>query len=400
MNPWKGLTDLPKNVWLIVTASLINRVGTMVLPFLALYLTQKMGESAASAGMVIMFYGLGSFLSGPVSGKLSDVIGQLRVIKISFFLSGVVLLAYSFIRDYQLLLLFTFTWAFVNEGFRPANRSLIADIVTPAQRRPAFALNRLSVNLGMSIGPVVAGFLVMVDFSIIFYVDAATSILAGIFLILAPWDKIETSHNSDHGKAAEIAARKKFGVLKDRRFLYFMLALLPVPIVYLQHQSTMPLFLVRYLGFAESTFGLLFTINTVLIILIEVPLNNSMKAFSDKALLAIGALLCGIGFGAMAFVHDIYGVAITIVIWTFGEMIIFPASAAYMAELAPKGKSGQYMGVFQMVFSLAFTIGPWAGTLVLQNYGPAVLWSGTFVFCALSAMMMLRLKTNEGPEPA
>ncbi len=391
MNPWRGLKDLPKSMWLLFAATLINRSGTMVLPFLAIYLTQKVGITPEKAGIVLAFYGLGALITSPVIGRLSDRIGSLRIMKTSLIVSGLVMFAYSFINDFTMIAAVTFVLSVISEAFRPANLSLISDIVDSKMRRPAFALNRLAINAGMSIGPVAGGFLALLNFHYIFYVDGITSIISGIFLIMTS-QKYFGEHEVHKKKLREESGKISGNIFTDARLLYFMLALLPIPMIYLQHQSSMPVFLVRDLHFSAATYGILFTINTVMIIFIEVPLNNSLNHWSDRKLLSIGSLLCGIGFGGMAFAKDIYSISLTIVIWTFGEMIIFPASSAYISEIAPPLRRGEYMGVYQTIFNLAFTIGPWIGTAVLEHYGSSTLWIGTLIFGIISSLMMLGLK--------
>jgi MFS family permease len=395
MNPWHGLKDLPKNMWTIFFATLINRTGTMVLPFLTIYLTTRRGESIDQAGLVIAVYGLGALLTGPFAGKLSDKIGAKELMKISLIVSGLVLFIYSLVVNFQLILLITFFWSIINESFRPANLSLISHVVPSNQRRTAFALNRLAINLGMSIGPVAAGFLILINFSITFYVDGITSILAGLFLTFAPWREktIVPITPNEKTEADKLPVENNtISILKDKRMFYFILTLIPVSMVYFQHMSTLPLYLVKELGFKTSIFGMLIAINTVLIILVEVPLNNSLTKWRDSRLLTIGAILAAIGFGSMVFAKDILFIAATIVIWTFGEMILFPASANYISSIAPESRRGEYMGFFQITFSLAFTVGPWLGTVVFEHLGSAALWIGTFIFAGISASMMYAIK--------
>ncbi len=395
MNPWRGLKDLPRDMWLIAVGALINRAGTMVLPFLAIYLSEGLGEKVQKAGLVIAFYGLGALVTAPFVGKLADKIGSLRLMKISLIFSALMLFIYSFVQNYYLISIVTFVWAIINESFRPASLSLISHIVPANLRRPAYALNRLAVNLGMSIGPVLGGFLVLVNFSLIFYVDALTSLAAGLFFIFAPWQRTDILNRKFNTKDDTHLLQKQNSAFKDLRFIYYLFALLPVPIVYMQHQAAMPLYLVQDLKYLPSVFGILFTINTLLIILIEFPLNNSIKHWTDKKALSIGALLIGIGFGGMAFSKDIPSLVITIIIWTFGEMILFPASSAYISEIAPENKRGEYMGLFQMNFSLAVTVGPWAGTIVLEHFGAQILWISCFLLCLVSVFMFLRIKENK-----
>jgi len=382
-------------MWMIFAATLINRSGTMVLPFLAIYMTKQMNISEAYAGLMVASYGAGALVTAPFVGKIADKVGALRVMKFSLTITGLILFVYSLITNFYLLLAFTFLWAIINESFRPANMSLISEVVETKQRRTAFALNRLAINLGMSIGPAVGGLLTLINFSIIFYVDGFTSICAAIFLAIVRWDKIEEKGNSD--ASVHTTEEKHLGVLKDKRLLFFMLAMTPILLIYFQHLSAMPLFLVHDLNLSPAVYGALTLINTGLIIFFEVPLNNYLVEWSDRKNLALGAILTGIGFGAMAFATGILFLIITIIIWTVGEMIAFPASAAYVSEIAPVKKRGEYMGFFQMTFSFSFMAGPWLGTLVLENFGSFTLWIGAFVLGLFSTLMMLKLKEKPTP---
>ncbi len=387
MNPWKGVKGLSRDLWVIYAATLINRSGTMVLPFLALYLTTRLNEDAATAGLILTFYGLGALITAPFIGKLADKIGSLTVMKISLFFSGIILIFYPFITGFPLLLAVTLLWSIINEAFRPAVMSLISYIAPAEKRRTAFAMNRLVINLGMSIGPVAAGFLAQLNFSIIFYVDAATAILAAIFLVIYP---IRYKINKEEiEREVEQLQSHKGSVLKDLRFLFFLLAITPATMVIFQHLGVLPLYLVKDLHFQTSTFGMLTAVNTVLIIFIEVPLNTAMNNWSEKKSLALGALLIGLGFGATAFVSGVVPLIITIIIWTFGEMILFPASSSFAAEISPPNRRGEYMGYFQMSFSLAFTLGPWLGTLVYDSMGGKEVWFASFIVSMISASALM-----------
>ena len=390
MNPWKELKDLPRNIWVLFFTTLINRIGSMVLPFLAIYLTQKEGISIAMSGLVLTIYGFGALITSPYIGKLSDKIGPLVILKLSLILSGVVFFIYPFVNSFTLILVTTFILSIICEAFRPANLAIISHLVESKQRRTAYVVSRLAINLGMSIGPVVGGLLVLINFSLIFYVDGITSILAGLFLIISPWENTEKVSVSEENKISI----KKISPLKDKYFLYFLIALFPIPLIYMQIQASLPVYLVKGLHFPALVYGLIFTINTLLIIFIEVPLNSLLKKWPDNKMLSTGAILSAIGFGAIMIVGNLFSLIITIVIWTFGEMIFFPASSAYISELAPVHKRGEYMGFYQVTFYLAFTIGPWMGTAVLEQLGPRFLWGGAFILGSISGIMLLKIKNK------
>ena len=186
----------------------------------------------------------------------------------------------------------------------------------------------------------------------------------------------------------------KFAILSDKTFLFFLFAVVPANLVFFQHLGALPLYIVNDLGYTTAAFGLFGAINTVLIIIVEVPLNNWMNDTPYRKSLIIGALLAGIGFGGFAISTTVIPLVIAIVVFTFGEMIFFPITAAYTSEIAPADRRGEYMGYYQMTFSFAFSAGPWLGTVVYENYGSVILWSGALVFGLITAVLMFFVKSN------
>jgi len=363
----------------------------MVLPFLTLYLTVDRRLPASTAGLAITIYGISAIVIAPLSGRLSDRLGGLRIMKTSLLLSGIVLLIFSFVHSLSGIFAVTAVWAITSEAFRPPSMAIIGELAGPQQRKAAFAVTRLAINLGMSIGPVVGGFLATHSFKSLFYVDGATSLLAGVLVAILPWRQLKPQELEKEvvQKTNDMIPRLRYSdVLRDRRFIYFLLAMLPIELVFFQPLAAMPLFLVRDLHMTEAGFGALLAINTVIIILVEVALNAAMADWAHRYAISLGALLVGAGFGALIFVNSVYAAAATIVIWTFGEMILLPASSAFVSDIAPGKQAGAYMGLYTMGFSLAVAIGPWLGTQILEHYGSDAVWIGTFVCGCVTAAMI------------
>jgi len=412
MNPWRGLKGLPREVWLLSAATLVNRAGTMVLPFLVLYLTRTLGITPAHAALSLTVYGIAALITMPIAGRLTDVVGPIAVIKTSLFLSGVLLFLFLLAHSFPTILAITFLFAILNESVRPPSLSMISDLVRPPQRKAAFALSRLAVNLGMSVGPAIGGVLALFSFRWLFFVDGATSILAGVVITMARWDsaRLNLSHDPDWADPEELGREIEadsvvplaaahpahhLRAFRNPRMLYFLAAMIPAQLVFFQLTSSLPLFLVRNLRLPESLYGTVFTLNTLLIVALEVPLNTAMAHWSHRRTLTLGALLYAIGFGAFAFVARPAQIFAAVVIWTFGEMILLPGSSAYAAEIAPPGRRGEYMGLYTMSFSIAFSLGPILGAELLQRWGPHGLWGTAFVSGCISALMMSRIGTKD-----
>jgi len=374
-------------VWLLFATNLINRAGMMVLPFLVLYLTRELGFSLARAGSMLAVYGASAIVFGPIGGRLSDRIGALPVMRVSLIASGLVLLLFPLAKSFAAVAAMTVLWAGCAEMFRPASLAAITHVVAPEQRRQAFALNRLAINLGMSIGPALGGFLATVSFHAMFAVDAVTTLLAGTLLAVTPWRAFSgVNSEAPNRQGSRIGPAT---ILHDGRFLVFLGAVILVGIVFFQHESALPLYLVQYLHLSPAFYGMLFTINTLLIVGLEVPIITATAHWPNRRSLAIGCLLFAIGFGALGLIASPAGVIATVVVWTFGEMLLFPAMSAHMAEIAPENRRGAYMGAYSMSLSISLTIGPWMGTQLLALLGPVRVWSVMFALGALAAQLMV-----------
>ena len=374
-NPWAGLRGLPRTVWIVAATSLVNRAGMMALPFLVLYLTRHIGTSAALAGLAVSAYGLGGIVTGPIAGRLCDRLGPFTVMRASLALTGVILMVIPLAHSFGVVVLLVFVWALIADATRPATMSALSSAAAPEQRKAAIALNRLVV-------------------------DGLTSLAAAVVLslLLRPEDVRLVAHASrpEDENSSGLPVHRSAGppvhpgVWRDRTALTFLLAMVLVGLVFTQHQGAMSVYLVRDLHYRESFFGALFAVNTLMIVALEVPLNLAMAHWPHRRALILGMLLTGVGFGAMGIAKSVGPLVATVVIWTFGEMITFPVGTAYLADLAPRGRMGEYMGAYSSTFSLSVIIGPWAGTAALDRFGSAATWAGVFV-CGLIAAAVTAL---------
>jgi predicted MFS family arabinose efflux permease len=388
VNPWRGVGGLPAPVWIVFATTLVNRAGSMVVPFMVLYVTRHLGVRPALAGLALTVYGIGGLVGAPIAGRLCDRLGAFAVLRGSLLMSGLILLAFPLTNRFETFLLLTFVWALVAESVRPASLAALTTFVRPDQRKAAVAVNRLAINLGMSVGPAVGGFLAAVSFPLLFIVDGVTALAAGVvlsvLLVLRPVAPV-VAHGGDADGRAANGDRRAASVLRDPRAVVFLTGVFLMSVVFYQHEGAMPLFLVRDLGYRESFYGLLFAVNTLLIVVAEVPLNLAMARWSHRWTMVLGAVLFALGFGSMAVVHSVPGLVLAAVIWTFGEMIALPASGAYATDIAPPGRSGQYAGAYASTFSLAILVGPWAGTVALERFGGTALWGGALVVGLIGA---------------
>ena len=399
INPWRGLGAMPRAIWVLSAATLVNKSGSMVLAFLVLYLTRSLGFSVGTAATVLLLYGAGALVAAPFAGLLCDSLGPIRIMRASLLVSGAILLVFPLAKSLTLVILLTLALSIAAESFRPANLTIFGDLVAPAERKTAFAVNRLAINLGMSVGPAVGGFLATVSFRWLFLVNGLTSLAAGAILAAASFPSHRHQADTEQLEAAVSPFAHPSRGYRDPRLIFFLAGVFPVAVVLFQHIASMSVFLVSDLHFSAATYGLLFTLNCLMIVFLEVPLNIGTSHWPHRRTLALGALLFGVGFGGLALAWDTWSVVATVVIWTFGEMFFFPSMAAYLTDIAPAARRGEYMGLSQMVMGLAFMAGPWGGMLVLARFGGKVLWTAMFLLGAGAAAIMSRLdEPGHAPE--
>jgi predicted MFS family arabinose efflux permease len=383
MNPWRGVLALPRQAWLVCGCTLVNRMGTMAYGFLALYLVQVRHWTDGAAGDALLVCGAGALVSAPVAGPLADRVGHGAVLRWSLWGSGAMLMVLPLVGGRLPVLACVFLWHLLLQSFWPSSMALLTGLVEPDQRRAVFALHRTVSNLGLAAGPALGGVLAMVDFRWVFWTDGLSTLLSGLMLSLLLRSGA-VPDRSGGGEAAEGGRR----AWRDGRLARLLLAFLPALMVFWQISGPLPLRVVRDLGFSSRFFGLIFTANTLIIVAVEVPLNLAMAHWRHGRAFALGALLIAAGFGGTGLARTHGAILALVAVWTFGEMILFPATADAVAALAPAHRRGEYMGLYSLTFALAIALGPWLGVRAYAQVGAGAVWTGCLLAgCASAAAL-------------
>lgn len=366
----EAFAGLSRPVWVLSVASLINRAGTMVLPFLALYLTRQRGFTTAEAGQILALYGLGAMVASFLGGWLCDRFDPRRIMIGSLLLTGVGFPLLGRMESRPAILATILLLSLAGESFRPANAAALTRASDPAERTRSFALYRLAINLGMTLGPTVGGFLALRSYDLLFFVDGATCLLAAGLLWLVPG--VPASEAAEESTAAA-PARSPWG---DRPFLVMLFLLFVMNVVTFQVVSTYTLSLRDLYGFSEDRIGLTLAVNTLIIVLFEMVLVHRVARYDPLRMTGLGAFFLCFGLALLPLGRGFAYAAFTVLIWTIGEMLAFPIIAGAIANRADAGSVGRYMGLMNLSFATAYVIAPLAGTWVYQHLGPEALWYG------------------------
>ena len=417
----KAYRGLPRRAWILFAVNLINSSGSMVIFFLSLYLTRNLGLTTARAGQALSLYGVGSLAGAFAGGWLSDRIGSISVQKMSLAVSGVMLVVLGQVGTTAAILPLLFGLALFAGMLYPANATSMSKICPAELQVKGFALNRLANNLGATIGPAVGGVLALRDYRLLFWADGLTSLAAvALFALLWTGAKLGTGKGNVEPAGATAAGGEASlavslgegsGVAKgmtrsrspwrDIPFLLMMLINLVWSSVFIQLLTTFPLYMRNIYGLAENRIGQLFAVNTVMIVALEMILMERIRRSSQARMINISFVLLGIGMGMMPLGRGFAFGALTVAIWTFGEMLSMPLVTALVAARADESNRGRYMGMFSFAFSLAFIVAPAGGTAIYEHLGPDAVW---YVCCGLcfllaAAFSALRPHLNNGVGP-
>jgi MFS family permease len=388
-----ALGDFPAQFWFLVLGTLINSTGAfLVWPFLTLYLRQNMEVSMTTIGLLFTFTAPINFLSQVVGGSLADRWGRRVMMAVSLLASGLVMLGFGLVGSLPGLILLLVLNGIFGPLFGPASNAMVADLIEPRKRAQAYGLLRVVMNVGAAIGPSVGGFIATRSYFLLFTSAALTSLL--YFLIVVAFTRETKPQGSTSLEETTEPGREGWKtVLRDTPFLALCLITLLTCIVYSQMNTTFPVYLKEDVGIEEVQYGQLMALNAVMVILLQFPITRITDRYRpmQMQMMALGALLYALGFGAQGFVGTWPLFALSVAIWTLGEMVIAPVSTVLVADMAPETLRGRYMGAFGLTWGLGYGLGPTLGGTVMDNLGGRYVWYVSLMLGLIAAAAFLLL---------
>lgn len=369
----KAYSGLPREVWLISLIMLVNRSGTMVVPFMTIYLTSpEMGYSIGKAGIVMGVFGLGSIMGGYLGGRLTDRIGHHRVQFFTLLGGGLLFILLGQVQSFTLICTVTFLLSLVNEAFRPANAASIALYSNADNRTRSFSLNRLAVNLGWAVGGALGGLLASIDFTVLFWVDGITNILAALLLRrLLSANKVSTFKPEQLPEKTLLQS-----AYKDRVYLLFIFLTVLFSICFFQMFSTLSAYFKNERGFSSLFIGLLMAVNGLVITFIEMLLVYKLEGRrSPTFYISWGVFFVAFAYILLNLVEVTPFIALVMILMiTMGEIFSMPFMNSFWTSRSNDHNRGQYAGLYTIAWSIAHTTGPMFGAQVAQVAGFRVLW--------------------------
>ena len=387
INTFKGLS---REAWMLSIVMLINRSGSMVLPFLGVYMTDHLKFSLENAGIVLSFYGLGSVLGSWLGGFLTDKFGEYYIQSWSLFLSAPIFIIMPFFSSVEMMALLIFLQSAISDTFRPANSVAITKYARPENLTKAFSLNRMAINLGFSIGPALGGILSGISYNFLFIVNGIGAVTAGIIYVIffRRRNKIfREKKKLEPTKTIEKTVTKS--PYKDYPFLLYSFLCAVFAVCFFQFFNTIPLFYKDVAKLDQSTIGFILGYSGFIIVLLEMPLVSlAERVLKIPQILSIGIIMSGVSYLLLLFGSNIPLLLLSMSILSIAEIWVLPFMSTVTALRAERGNKGAYMGLNGIAFSFSFIFTPFLGTYVVSHFGFDSLWIGSFAILLVTAFLI------------
>jgi MFS family permease len=403
-NPLRIVARFPRPVRLLLAGTLVNKLGTFVVPYLTLVLLRDLHMAEREAGYLIFAYGAGSLVSVLAGGVLTDRLGRRRTLLLSLIGSGVLALVMGLLPSPRFFVPLLVAFGFIADLYRPAASAMIGDLLPSSQRASGFAGLRMVVNLGWAAGTALGGVLADRDWRLLFLGDGATTLAYGVLVYFTiPETRPAPARPVEAVAAAPAAARVHSGrgssPFGDLVFLESVSITFLFTLIFCSNLVVLPLTVTRSAGYPAVVFGALAAVNGGMITLFELSLVERLKRFRRLRLAALGYALVGLGFGMIGLVMHWGFFLLAVVIFTLGEILSAPQQMAFIADWAPPESRGRYLSLYQATWSIAFAVNPMLTLPLHAALGERAFWGLAPLVALPGVVALLRLdRTADRPE--
>lgn len=379
-------------MYILFGATVINRFGDFVMPFLTLYLTTKIGLSFEVAGIIVTISSIIGIPSSFLGGKFADELGRKTTYLIVQGASAIFLLPCAFLKNPIPIVICLLISTFFTGAVRPPLNAIITDILPPHQRQQGFSLQYLGINVGVALGPIIAGFLFNNLLPMLFIGDALTSFIA-VYLI---WKNVKEikPENLKHTAYTENEKEEKGNtinaLIKRPQIIIFLLVYIFYSFVYNQFRFSLPLTTdAVFGGTGASKFGFLMSINAFTVLFCTITVTSITKHLKPLVNITIAGLTYAVGFGMLGIVHSYLMFMLSTFIWTIGEILVVTNFGVYLADNSPSNFRARFNAIGSFSWSIGAALGTSIAGKFIQEIGLNYIWLLTFVLSLIGAAGML-----------
>lgn len=395
--------DSPVAVKTILLGVFINRLGGFLNIFLVLYLTAR-GYPAAQAALGLGGYGAGALIGVLIGGVLAGRLGARNATVISMVSTCVLTAALLYLPSYPLLLATAVLVGLGGQLYRPAAVTLLSELTSDHSQIMIYAMHRFCLNVGAMAAPLIGYALFEAggrQYYLLFWTEALAAACYAVLAYVALPARSAASRAAGRPSAARPAVAKDRhypAVLRDRRYLIYLVAMLIHTAVYAQYLSTLPLD-VQAAGIPTLWYTVAIALNGLIVIAFELPLTKITQRWPFTVTIGLGCALEGLGVACYGLPIGPAVILGGTLIWSVGEIIGGPAIFAYAAVVAPRQHKSGYIGSCQFVFASGTAAGPAIGGLLFSRLGHHV-WPVLSIGSLIATVLVLIAVRNTAKSAA
>ncbi|MGB8251644.1 MAG: MFS transporter [Anaerolineaceae bacterium] len=392
------IAEYPRGFWMLMGINFINFLGNnLIFPFFALFISKKFGASMTEVGFLFTLFTISGFIGSTIGGALTDRLGRKSMLMYNLITSALFNLAMGFAPSLSFCYGVALIGGVISSAGGPAGQAMIADLVPEEKRAGAFGIFRVVFNTAVAIGVAIGGLVATHSYLVLFITDAVVSTICAVLVYIF---LKETKPATEPGREKESLTATFAGyldVLKDKAYMLFLTAAFLGWLVAQNFSTTLGVFLRDVKGIPESGYGMLISMNAVIVILVQIPLSRRIEKFKPMVMMAIGSGLFAIGYLSFGFTNSYALYALAMVVITVGELIFEPVRQASVASFALEQMRGRYMAIEGHSISIAYAVGPLLAGRIFDSGSPNWLWYSAGMIGVVSVLMFLMLARKKNP---
>ena len=388
------LTAYPRQFWLMFFGMFLSTVGaSMIWPFLMVYVSEKLDRPLGTVASLLTINAAVSLGAAFIAGPIADRFGRKWVLVVSLLGNALVYLMLGqavTLAHFAVLMVF---WGLFSPLYRVGGDAMLADLVPPDQRADAYALLRMSNNVGVAIGPAIGGFIASSSYFIAFICAAAGLASYGLLLAFFAYETLPAREITDAPVENPFEGYKT--VLRDKHFLATTAGFMLAQMCAVSFWVLLGVYTKTNFGIPESQFGLIATTNAVMVIFFQYGITSFTKRFRPLRVMATGTVIYALAAFSVSLGTNFWGFWLSMVVMTVGEMVLVPTTSTYVANLAPVDMRGRYMSIYGLSWGVASGVASPVGGFLNDFIGPKAIWYGAALAGTVGAGLLLRLDAGK-----
>ena len=387
----------------MITGIVISTAGgSMIWPFIVIYASNKLNMPLSTVAALISINAGTGLIASLVAGTLADKIGRRAVMVFSLTVNGI---AYLLLIGAETYLQFAGLMVMIglsNPLYQVGADAMLADMIPSEKRTDAYAINRVANNAAFALGPALGGFLATRSYNLAFYGASLGFVTYSLLLFFqAKETLVIADHTAGRTPLTGRAVLQSYSrVFENKPFIIFVALISLGLIAPTMLWILMPVYAKTSFGISEGSYGWIPTTNALMCVFIQYFVTRVTRRHQTLPVVGVGMLIYALGTGSVALMSNFWGFWLSMIILTFGELILVPTASKYVADIAPADLRGRYMSIHWLGWGLARTLSPIIGGFLNDHLAPRAIWIGGLLIGLTSVLGIFLFNRLASSQPA